>query len=464
MSTIHSPSPTRRGSAMVAATLLVIILASAGVAMITTAVGHNEEQGHRRDEIVLLAAAESAFNAAYDYAQRNSQMCTHSGGHALMRNGNCFAGGAEAFAPVALSQANLLEGGLTATAFNNATISATVTLLNDVDPTKWGDETYHIKAEAVIGDFAKDPQHSRRRFVEAVIRPPVPGTSTLFANAMYAMEGYRFFGSGTTDSYDSSAGAYNSAVHGDQGDIASENWLTVDNLANLNGGTATENLKVDLPLIDYTAPPGATKVSTGGAYANGIAADYTFAGPGTYQCASLDLQNVLLTIPVGGTVTLYVDGPITFFKGRVLFLGDDSSAAQRCRLRIYQQDYVGGATSINGNTNIGELSDGRSSRPRQLQVYSDYSGDISLNGTAQVSMVLFAPKATVSHMNGTFDFLGSILTKSFDGAVNGNFNFVYDTSLGAPDPDDFQLPPVLRIVGWRTSTGPTAANDPTLEP
>jgi hypothetical protein len=420
---------SRRGAALVLGTLLILVLASAATILTTVTLARFEEQGRRADEVILMATAESAFNEAFDYFQADADRLPTAIDAPVTYDGD------DIDSPIFSA----------AIPHNHLRVSVTVTLLEDLDTSVWGDESYRFTATATAGGEKGTDAHwaekYRRRVVEAIIRP---SEEEVLKQCMFAILGYEFMGSAQTDSYDSSTSPY--SVPPDQsylnsaGDISSGGSIVVSNTG--VHGNVIPNQELYLPVMNFDPPAGSIAVPIAGGVIDG---NYTFSAPGTYTTNGLDMSGNILRIEGGGTVKLYVNGPCVV-EAELQFDSLDSVFI------LYQNDYIGSATTLNGNADLGTIvpvAGGAASqlaRPEQFRWISNYTGEITLNGTASISAVVVAPYATFN-MNGTFDFFGALIAGSFDDQVNGNFSFHYDESLAGLG---LGLEPRLQVAGWRS--------------
>jgi hypothetical protein len=409
-------------------TLLILVLASAATILTTVTLARFEEQDRRADEVVLMATAESAFNEAYDYFQTDATRLPTVIDEPVTYDG------ADEDSPIFSA----------AVPHNNLRVSVTVTLLEDLDTSIWGDESYRFAATATAGGEKGTAEHwaedYRRRVVEAIIRPT---EEEVLQQCMFAILGYEFKGSAQTDSYDSSTAPY--TVPPDQsylnsaGDISSGASVVCSN-GGVHGDVIS-NVDLYLPIMNFDPPAGAIAVETSGGV---IDDDYTFTAPGTYTTNGLEMGGVL-RVEGGGVVKLYVNGPCVV-DAELQFDSLDS------KFILYQNDYIGSDTSLNGNDDLGTIvpvaggDATQLARPEQFRWISNYTGEIRLNGNASISAVVVAPYATFN-MNGTFDFYGALIAGSFDDQVNGNFSFHYDESLAGLG---LGLEPRLQVAGWRS--------------
>jgi hypothetical protein len=450
---MHPPtgSRAREGSAILASLALAFLLASVSFVLTDVMVSDYRQQGRRHDEVTLLATAESAANEAYAYFQA-SPSTTLPKITDLDAAGNSIG-----LLPVKYDESSAMFS--TAIPHNNLQVYSTIQLLEDPDPSSWGDETYMLKATAIAGTWdaagnvTSDANFYRRRRVEMLIKPqPI----RFFNQAMFAINGYDFMGSAMTDSFDSRLANY--AVpegedhNGDEGDIGSRGAIDVAASTDLNG-KANSGQTNFLPDVDFVIPPSAISINSPGS--TGIKASYTITKPGSYRTSFISLgANQILRLEGGGQIELWVDSYIAISKGLIQY--DNKTTT----LIIHQNDYTSGETTEFGigNTGIGTIApvaggvDTGQSAPQQLQIYSKYDGTMNLNGTAEFSGVIFAPYSTFS-LNGTFDFMGSLVCNAFAdvdaGKVNGNFKFHYDIALRSLAPN---VEPRLAVAGWRSYT------------
>ena len=442
------PSPTRRGSAMMTVVVMLIVLGGLSVVMTNVAVMGVQESTNRYNQVALLMSAESAVNAAISDLQQNYED----------RISTVLDADGKEYVP------NLSLYG--SDEINGATCDALIERIytNPMDPDLI---TFKVTATATTGDPA-DANNYRRTRVEATIQP---APQEIFKQAMFALEGYDFMGSATTDSWNSDPSASGGGSYGDagtsitgNGDLSSEGDINA-NLSNV-GGQVFDNQEFPLPLFDYN-----DEVS-GIAYTSTVLDDTYVALNGTAVSGSV--SNLTLTtgkyrfeeirmssksqIEVDGKVEIYVDGLVDWAKAELLYLNSPDTT-----VRIYQGSYPGSDGdsnwTLNGNSVLG---DGRETspgvwdvHPSNLIILSNFDGYIKMNGTGTFAGVFFAPAATAQY-GGNFDYFGSMIARRYDtgtsggtgqGKVNGNFRFHYDDSLGALDLD---LDARLLMQGWRS--------------
>lgn len=467
---------SRSGSALLTVVVILITLSALAVSMTNITVMGVKEQVKRYDKVSLLLSAESAVNAAISDLQSN-----YSNLIATELTNDKFADSAYHNADATTYTYNPDLSAYGADSLNGIGLSATITRLN-TEPSDPDMIVFMVQGTASVGD-PDDPMNYRRTRVETTI---VPAPQTAFKQAMFAVEGYGFQGAATTDSWDSGSGSFGSgAGNGNEGDLGSEGDIVVQKPGNVNG-TIYDNIDFPLPDFDYdsqlTTEGGIFQLNpytdpiTGDSVAGRL--DDTFIktkhggtitlteSDSPYECSEISLSGNELVI-VSGYVELYCAGPVNVSGNKstqfITFQElDGDPTTEDSQLRLYQKDYsdnvTNGDVASSWDNNGGILGDAEplpdnkpndpkyDSHPSNLIVMSEYSGEFKMNGNGVFSGVFFVPQATVS-FNGTFNYFGSIIAKSFDGKVNGTYNFHYDESLSTLDLD---LTARLVMVGWRS--------------
>ncbi|MBA2481833.1 MAG: hypothetical protein H0V44_14305 [Planctomycetes bacterium] len=456
---------TRVASAILLSMVIVVILAGMSVSLTTLAVARFGEQSARQDEVELLAAAETAANETIDwlhaYSDQTLKVMTETPTASVGYPNNTVSSkpnfgpwvwpqmldsdnmpAALAALPAilpAISDGSATYATSTTYQYrqgyrNNCKVSVRVICARQSvgGVTKWpdGNEKYIIYATATAGDLTVTADKYRRLRVEAVV-----GTSKdqIFTRAMYARNAYDVGGSAGTDSY-RGPGAYvappSTSPNYGHGDVASGGTVTISGSGSILGAV-TNNVKLQLPVLQYTPVPAASS--------GALAGDLTVVGGNSYHYTSVNMGNSdYITVTGAGVATLYVD---TFFKTKHIVYAAGSTA----KLVIKQNDYTPVATDtefdLNGGAIVGDLND-----TSRLVFMSNYTGAMKLNGNGQFSGVIYAPFVDIS-MNGTFQLYGSVIAEGFDGKVNGTFNFHYDMSLASLS---LGIPPLLSAAGWNT--------------
>ena len=459
--------PSRRGFAVVLASVVLCVVMALAVSLTELTVGNMILGKARSADVNLTVTSESIANLGFNYLQNVSDLTTQlassrvAGVTPVDITTVALAG-----APTHLGQATL--NGLSPTGNQccvtwkflgamTVPIDGTMGLQNFYQITTtvgYGGPAVYYNSDGTI-NAVPDMTHYRRRRVEAVF---TEYPNSAYRQAMFAMNGYQFMGSATTDSWNSEEGAhaYGTVASGSHGDLSSNGTITVQHIVNVDG-TVSSQINMPVPPLTYNPPASAidlpgpigtfTQTVTGNPGGNPMVS-------GSYRCSKIDIAtNNSIAIAAGAHVDIYLDGPLLITK--------DWEIPATAVVRIFQNDYLPslGVTRLNGNITVGCPQN-----PRSFQLYSLYSGtldgsdgsgngwDIQMNGTAELGAVIMAPMATFD-LNGTFEYFGSLVCNAYKdstgtGKVNGNFKFHYDESLSNLE---WPFPPTLVVVGWRSS-------------
>ncbi len=133
-----------------------------------------------------------------------------------------------------------------------------------------------------------------------------------------------------------------------------------------------------------------------------------------------------LTIPAGGT---YYFNSVTLVGGATITIGTTD---------VVNIVLSGTGPYSFGGNGIVNASDNASN----LQIYSDFTGDIDFSGGSEFSAVVYAPDANIN-LNGSFDVYGAFLGNVFVGV--GTADIHYDEA--AEDLD--MVIDVYEITSWR---------------
>lgn len=456
-------SHSRRGSAMVIAALLIFILGSLAISLTETTVGNLKGEQRRTEDLALAMASESAANIALDHLQRNSDLLKTELTPELKKAQLPTKADLDAAKPnseltgtMGIAQVHgLAIGARWCYIGQRAVIKTYVDGLPRLEivaigtPDSMTQDVYFVRAWATRGS-SQDVNTWRTRRVEMLF---VPYPQEVFVRAMFAHKGYDFQGDAETDSWDSTAGAYDPAAPNRNGTLGSEGDIYVQKPSNIGGEqNINDFINFPLPPVDYddSLPLETPDILT---------ASTTFDA-GTYRYSAIHLaSDGQLTIK--GAVKIYVDGPISLAPKKTvnpIVYADASS-----RLTFIQNDYKASEhpewsgidnsiDQMNGGESIGDIT-----KPERLMFISAYTGEITFNGGAQFGGVLFMPNATLK-LNGNFDFYGSVIADAFatkaltgaddQGKVMGTFSFHYDESLSKLK---LPLPARIGVVGWFTN-------------
>lgn len=468
----RSHAAARRGSALLLAMAMVVTLAAMAVTLTTITINRTQEQTRRQNEVRLLVATESGAHETMDWMQSNPNSIKVLPAHpevilgvglTKIVDGNVITLTPEEklerqyelvkalpasrkivsttqptsnriFNALTMSNGATAPGQL-ANMRNGCTVEAIIVCLKQTEPANsWPDgfEKFLVFVTATQGSIATDATSYRRRRVATVVST---STMKVFKQTMYAFDGYQFMGSASTDSWPGPPALPTPANNTRNGDIVSGNVVTRRGGATVSGDIIS-NKSIELPTLTYDPPAGAINLGS-------ISAPRVLNGPTVVRATQMTTAGEL-TITGSGDVELYVDGPINTKK---IIMAAGSTA----RLIIRQSDYnIGLGDSqfdLNGGAIIGDIGGGGvSPDPSRVMLLSNYSGNMRWNGNGQMSAVVFAPYANMS-INGTFNMWGSVVSRAFDGRVNGNFKFHYDDSLA-----NLSLPlaPQLTAAGWHS--------------
>lgn len=407
-----SASPCRRGAALLVATAAMVVVAGLVLAMLDSSMANLRQEQARERRHACQLAAESAANIAlaamrmYDF---DLALVPEAGQEVdLTRR-----------APDGTSQVVTGPDPMV----NQARVSARASRIP-------GEMAWLLVATAEIGSAA-DPMHSLRHRVEMRLRR-VP--ASINGKGLLADWYYYFGGSASTDSWDSAMGIYAAADHsgapgttGVRGDIYSRHGAPEVRSGDLKGRSFNTN--DPMPTVTFPDPmPGTPIYPT-------RRCSMTLTGPGIYNVSG-PLPDMDLTIDGPGDVHLYVDGPIDLASPIIY------AAGSVARLWIHQSDNAGSSSTLNGNAVCGSLAD-----PSRLIIMSTFSGDLTLNGTADLGAIMVFPYATVK-LRGNANFYGCLWCERMEmDRVVGNYAFHYDEAL-----DNFRLPlpPMIVVDGWRS--------------
>jgi hypothetical protein len=445
-------SQSRGGSALIVTSIVIIAIAGMAITMTDLTISRYKEQTYRQAQVDLLAATESAANEAISWVRYNATVqeamrtltispmghpTTTTSTSAVLVSSN-LPSGLPAVFPALNSGAN------GANKRNSCTVVTKIIKVADTDTSTWeGSERFVVYTTAQFGDSSR-PDTVRRQRVETVIEaksstpppgPPTPVTIPAFpfTRGLFAINGFDFSGTATTDSWRSDANgdgiadtpyvtpsSYTRGGPNTNGDVGSNgalgsgayDWSKVR-------GTPTANANAQFPSVAYNPPT--SGVTSLAAITNNATITGSGTGTTTFRVPSINQgNNKSLTISGTGTVVVYVDG--VFNVGDVNF-----AAGSTANLIIYQNDIAGKGASFNSQNTIGDPND-----PKRFMYITAFSGtgsnEIKLNGGAKFSAVVLAPYAGIK-FNGNSDFYGAFVAKDFSGAVNGNFSFHYDESL-----------------------------------
>ena len=466
---------SRGGFAIVTATLVLMSLLTLAIALSESTVGSLRMAQARVSDISLTISAESIANLGFRHLQRHDDLATQL--LKAQKRANDDAKTAPSHPDVNLTQSVIAAANIEdAVRLNGVEPLVTWKYLHSVPVSAEGAQTlraiYLLTATAAAGGPARyynpdrtknevpDINRYRRKRVE-VLFTEVPDRR--FRQAMFAYRGYNWSGTATTDSWNSGGTrTYDASTHGSNGDLASNSQIIVKDRDKVQGDV-NPNLRLPIPKIPFAPPDGARAFPSGALWStrpalgtlstsslawvtDGMLGGTDAGTTYSYICSKLKASaDNSIAIRPGARVDIYVDGPIDFDKKEWIIPPTST-------VRIYQNEYPGAETTVlNGQkTTIGCISN-----PAAFQIYSRHTlWDVQLNGNSRFAGVIIAPNA-VFKLNGTFDFYGSLIAKSFRetdndddlGLVNGSYSFHYDDALNDIPLD---IPPLLQVIGWRS--------------
>jgi len=452
-------SITRRGSAMMATLTLLVVLVAMSTALTDMSIASFQQQVDRRDDLQTMIAAESIANVAYrhivdNWSDLDPALAQPDGEIAL---------------PTAVM--DLLPD------MPGMELEATIHHISGTTPL---DYVFLVRGTAAAGD-PSDPENYLRHRVELIASSSLNSTTTTtttdgisFVHAMYAILGYDFKGSATTDSYDSSLGAYGGGNSGgNKGDLGSNGFINVQKMGNINGASVKEKIGLPPPTVDFdlayqeaqneAAAAGKSVTAWGDVshVASTTPLDLDAAGS-PYYMTSLTLDDTAV-VNVSGDVKIFVDGPLQMLDALTKYDTTDPDS----RLTIVQSDNNGAndiSFRINGNDGLGDIATHQADK---FLYYTELSKQMTFNGNGAMCGVFVAPNATIK-LNGTFDYYGAFIARAFGnnvdtsdpdamGRVNGNFAFHYDEQLANLNQDTATTTatittpaPTPVISGWRS--------------
>jgi len=468
--------PVRTGAALVTATVFLALLSSIAVVLTERTVSAMTMEQRRTEELTLALAAESAANKAYVYLQGNSTSMLRTDltyaqkvalGSALPGEADLATKAASTLIPGATlgmtdvnkipvstrwcymgqravkSGTNATTGDWEITPLAGYTSGSSLTAAQ-IAAGYVVQDVYKVRSLAVVGSSA-DPNRWRQRQVDMLFSPT---SSQVLTRALFSRIGYSVQGSPSGDAWDSAGGTqpYSTATRtssieaGSNGSVSSAETSII----------ARSNLNLTMPVPAVDAAMAYNIPASGGGPE--ILNNTCTLTTGSYHAKYIDITGSdVLTI--SGTVTIYVDGPVTLRTGNggnpppVL----NYVPALTAKLTIIQADYDTSDPQwstketlfeLNGNQTAGSLGN-----PQQFVVVSGFRGTGRLNGNADFGGVIYAPNMTL-RLNGNFDYFGAILVNSFDGIINGNFHMHYDSSLA-----NMNLPvdAGFSVIGWHSS-------------
>jgi len=251
----------------------------------------------------------------------------------------------------------------------------------------------------------------------------VRNQAALFTDALFGREQVTLSGNATTDSYDSSLGAYGGKNQFQNGDIQSNGAINLNGNAQVQGN-ATPGPDSKLDTNGNASVTGSTDPAT----SSKTLPDITIPGN------AIDLGNIQLSGNDSRTLTagVYKVSGLSISGNATLMI---DAAAGAITL------YVTGAISVGGNG----ISNG-SGLPKNLAIVQTGNSGISFSGNSNYYGTIYAPNSELA-MSGNNEMFGSFVGASM--AITGNAKFHYDQILktlsGTPGP--------LRIIAQWTNPG-----------
>ncbi len=448
-------SPRRRGSALVIVTVLIVLLLALAASLTETSVSSLKTAKNRQEDVVLTLTTESLANTALAHLRAMTSLSS-----ALNQATND-----KLVVDITSDVRNRMKAANIdgAPLFNGLDVQVTWQFAGTVsvpdDGVIQNKNIYKVTAIAAEGGPAKyrnadgttnridDINRYRRKRIEILV---VPEYTSIVTQAMYSRQGFDFWGSATTDSWNSGDGLVSYAgapTKGNKGDLTSNGSINVLKPGSVQG-QVNQNKNVPTPQIDFNPPGSATILPLGNA-SPGVLLSASNLPSGTYRCSAISLANKKqITLAPGAQVTIYVDSYVD--------INNNWTVTPDQQLTIIQNNFDtskgGNGIKLNGNDQVGCPQ-----RPAAFVWMTKYDGklpdpansndpDFQFNGGAGFSGVLIAPQASFK-LNGNFDLYGSVFADAFVKS-NGNLAMHYDESLGSAK---FAMAASLTIVGWHSS-------------
>ncbi len=285
-----------------------------------------------------------------------------------------------------------------------------------------------------IGYSPSSSSPESQRTVEAVLSPDY-----LFPYGIFSDEELTISGQGHVDSYDSALGAYSIANSGDEGDVGSNDDITLSGQAEIEGNA--------------TPGPGDSVSTSGQADVTGsttpakLEHELTEIDPDDVTTAQAVNGNaaIVITKPVNNPPAIFSPGAydlklsgqteITIPPGTYYFTSISTSGQSKITVTGGTTIYVTGDVSMSGQGIV------NNNTPSNLQIYST-GENFSFSGQSSFCGTIYAPDADVQFV-GQADSYGAIAAKNV--RLSGQGDFHYDIALargGSPAGDEFI------IVSW----------------
>jgi len=277
-----------------------------------------------------------------------------------------------------------------------------------------------------------NPSKNAEKTIEAIVSVKI---TNAYNSAMVACNNINVGGSGKIDSYDSANGAYGGTNIGSNGDIRTCNANANISISTVVGGDITATGTVYAPQATGTITENAAitncdpldinsymseKFASAPASAGNLNTDATLVSGASYHYDSIQLngKKVDITGSPGTTINIFVDSSvkITGANGYI-------SVPDGVTLNIY----IKGEVDMSG---MGIITSSASKDATKINLFSNYAGMSSLQGSADFVGTFYAPYTDVK-LAGGGGIYGSVRGKTI--TKTGNNDFHYDDALGRVD-------------------------------
>lgn len=307
---------------------------------------------------------------------------------------------------------------------NNKILQGSLGAAGDYDVTVYDYLNSNVRIEATGFFPSRIAANPLTRRIEVIA---VKANTSLFKYAAFAEGNLTISGQGSTDSYDSSLGAYGGANIGTDGDVGSNTGFSGSGQAYVDGdinipvgetvpaakyysGTVIEENKS--PLTAVTVPPNLTALTNLGSISS-----TTTLSPGDYQYWMINVASKKV-VTLKGPMNLYLTGGTAIsVSGQAQIVIDPASSGP---VNIY----------FDGDVDLtGQGITNSTSVPSNLILYgTGASQDIKLAGQGDFYGAIYAPNSNLQltgqgAMYGAF--VGDTVTMSGQGGIH------YDTQLGS---------------------------------
>lgn len=223
-----------------------------------------------------------------------------------------------------------------------------------------------------------------------------------FSYAIFSKNNITLTGNAITDSYDSSAGAYNAGTATPNGDITTDS--TSAKSVSLSGNAI---VKGDVA-IGPNGNINAVIKTTDNAMITGTKSAQTEAQNPQVKTTTINSQG---TLSVSGN-TIY-----SLAAGTHRFSSISVSGNARINALGAVVIYVDGAISISGNGFATQAN-----KPTNLLIYATGSGNVSISGNANFYGGLYAPNSNITN-SGNGAIYGAVVGSSYNQSGNGAIHF-----------------------------------------